>query len=488
MAFNFPSERKSTLVDDKYVAQITETITITDGRAPSDPKPSKGPSLAAGTGLTFVAQIVMFVLTMGTGILTARLLGPSGKGIYALMIFASTLATYLFGLGIPQFTACYAGKPDYSTGAILRNGYRFSLLGLVLAWSLAAFIWVKPNLLPNNEQAWYVLVVAAVLPFTLISAQTQGCLQGVNRMKAFNLMRMLSPAVNLAMLLAAVLWLNLGLLGALAAWICGEAAVAIGGFLTTTRYLADRGKQTHNLMKASGRFGLSVLLAQTVSILNLRFDLFLVGIFAGAASVGYYSVAASLSVLLWYLPSSIGTALIPRLASAPRLEAATMTAQACRMALAISMLSGVIAALVVTPLIPIVYGPDYSPSVTAFLLLLPGSVIFGVAHITTSYFNSALNRPLISTGLAGLSLTIDIVLNLALTPRWGILGASTAATTSYAISAAVALVVFSRVSGLGLAEVVLIRHEDWSKLQSVSRRMMTRVQSGLVGGLSSAIG
>jgi O-antigen/teichoic acid export membrane protein len=420
--------------------------------------------LAAGSGLTFAAQLLLFVLSMGTGVLTARLLGPEGKGVYSLLILAFTLSTLVFGAGGSQFAACFAGKGRYSTGAVLLNGLFMSAIGSGLAWIIVIAVVVSgPAVLPSEWQVRHVVLLAGLLPFGLLAAYTQSLLQGVDRMVAFNLMRVISPLATLVLLLIALIGFGAGLEGAIAAWVVGQIVTAVWGWLAARRYLADKGAAWTKLMAHSFQFGLSALVSLIIGTLNQRFDLFLVGAFCGNAGAGYYSVATSLSMLLWYLPASMAIALVPKLAVASRERGGEIAARACRMALAASILGAIGAAVVVTPLVPIVYGAEYRPSVPAFLLLLPGTAIFGVVHITTGYFMSALNRPLINSGLAGLSLIIDVLLNMILTPRWGVSGAAVSSTVSYCLSTGVALLVFARLSKTRLRDILIPRRGDWGQ-------------------------
>ena len=103
-----------------------------------------GLGLTASSGLTLLVQLILVGLSMGTGILTARLLGPEGKGGYSLLILGFTLATMVFGAGGPQFAACFAGKGTYPTGAVLINGVLMSVIGSGLAWIVTVVFVLEP--------------------------------------------------------------------------------------------------------------------------------------------------------------------------------------------------------------------------------------------------------------------------------------------------------------------------------------------------------
>jgi Na+-driven multidrug efflux pump len=74
--------------------------------------------------------------------------------------------------------------------------------------------------------------------------------------------------------------------------------------------------------------------------------------------------------------------------------------------------------------------------------------------------------------LAGLSFILDLLLNLVITPRIGVKGASISCAISYGISAMVALLVFSRLSKASLSDVLVPVRSDWSWLKQIKGRLL----------------
>jgi O-antigen/teichoic acid export membrane protein len=436
-------------------------------------------NLATGSGVTLVTQIFTFLLGIGTSILTARLLGPDGRGVYSLWILAFSLVLLVISVSIPQFTACFAGKQGYSAGSVFLNGIILSAIGGGLAWVVGGIVWLYPGILPQGWQIWYVILIAVFVPFGLLAAHTQAFLQGVDQILSLNILRILAPFVNLASLLIALVWLKSGVAGAALAWGSGQVAVALVGLIISRPFWKGDLRFQKGILGHSMRFGLSTLVSQLVGGFNQRFDFFLVGFFLTSAAVGQYSIAVSLAVMLWYIPASIGTVMIPKLAKASYTEGGRITAQVCRATFAINILTAIIAAAVVSPLIPIVYGNIYLPSISAFLFLLPGVAVFGLAHLFTAYIQSTLNRPLIATFVAGLSLTIDVLLDLVLIPKWGIIGASISSTISYTGSLIVAAFILARYSNIKVLDFFLPHKDDWVQYRNLLRSSYSKFRLNL---------
>jgi O-antigen/teichoic acid export membrane protein len=430
------------------------------------------PNVTINSGITFAAQIVLFLFGMISGILTSRLLGPQFRGVYSLLILSYSISVLLLGAGIPQFIACFAGRDTYTTSQLMQNALMVTVFGGVLALFLGGIVLVWPAILPGSWKSWYVLLIAGIVPIGILSANTQGMLQGTNQILLFNILRMAAPLVMVSLLLITLVGLKLGLSGAMAAWAAGEVAAAVGGIAATRRYFKMPFHADMPLLRHSFQFGGKILLSLIVGTFNQRFDYFLVGLICGSAGVGHYSVAVSLSMMLWYVPAAIGTVLVPELASSSEARRISLTAQGIRISLAFGAFSMIAFALAVTPLIPIVYGEAYRPTVPLFLLLLPGVAFFGLVHVTSSYFTSGLHRPAINMALAGLSFILDLLLNLVITPRIGVKGASISCAISYGISAMVALLVFSRLSKESLSDVLVPVRSDWMWLKKINRYLI----------------
>ena len=81
------------------------------------------------------------------------------------------------------------------------------------------------------------------------------------------------------------------------------------------------------------------------------------------------------------------------------------------------------------PAIIKLYRADYAASVPV-LRILAISLIFGYLSFITGALLNATNKQKTQTGLIGFSLVLSIILNLILLPRWGIIGAASAALAS----------------------------------------------------------
>jgi len=74
---------------------------------------------------------------------------------------------------------------------------------------------------------------------------------------------------------------------------------------------------------------------------------------------------------------------------------------------------------------------------------------------------SGRGRPMLNTYIGGMSLVVNVLLNILWIPMYGINGAALASTVSYGVTLVVQLFVYCRVSGNSWTNVLLPQPGDW---------------------------
>src|SRR2546425_4614678 len=135
----------------------------------------------------FGAQIVVTVLGVGTGVITARALGPHDRGIFQLLLLLPTTLSNFVKLGIPQANVYFMRRRGAAASDVASNSLWLALaLGGALAvvcylgrdWLLAHFLkGAPPVTLPP---------VLVLLPFVLVQTYFLGVLQAEERFGEYN--------------------------------------------------------------------------------------------------------------------------------------------------------------------------------------------------------------------------------------------------------------------------------------------------------------
>ena len=190
-----------------------------------------------------------------------------------------------------------------------------------------------------------------------------------------------------------------------------------------------------------------------LSLANYRIDQWLMGALTSARQIGLYSIAGSWSEALFFLPTALAQVQRPNLVRDDPAGAARQTAVVFRAAVVITIALAIAVALLAPVLCTTIFGPRFADSVPQLRILTIGSL--GI--VATKLLGNALvaqGRPLRQTLAILSSFVVILVLDVALIPSLGGVGASIASAGAYAVGGLVVVAVFARTFGLPASELV----------------------------------
>jgi O-antigen/teichoic acid export membrane protein len=258
--------------------------------------------VARGAGITSFGQGASRVLSYASQVALARMYGAAQLGLYVLgttlVVMANVLAQIGMDNGVVRYVAHYRVEKDVARmrGIILLALWISFGLSLVLAGLMffsAGFLADKVYNKPSLEIL--IRVFSVSLPFFTLMSMTLWALQGFQNVRYPTYVRqILQPLVNLVLV---VLFYLLGaqVIGAAAAY----ALSMVGGSVLALYYLKrvfprflDRAVpakfETRALLEASG----PMIVANVTNQIYPWTTVTVLGIFAGAETVGLYQVAA----------------------------------------------------------------------------------------------------------------------------------------------------------------------------------------------------
>jgi O-antigen/teichoic acid export membrane protein len=159
----------------------------------------------------------------------------------------------------------------------------------------------------------------------------------------------------------------------------------------------------------------------------------------------------------------------------PKTDAGRIAAVLTRTTIVVALLTAIPAFVLGPRLVRFVYGSEFADAGVALRLILPGVVAYSVVAILSRYIVGR-GRPGTSTVVLLLGLFTNVVMNLVLIPRYGILGAAAASSISYAATAVATLAVFRRLSGRGWAETLIVRRSDILAVGRAAAAAMDRLR------------
>jgi O-antigen/teichoic acid export membrane protein len=219
-------------------------------------------------------------------------------------------------------------------------------------------------------------------------------------------------------------------------------------------------------------YGIAAWPAGILGTAALRFDVFLLAHYAGTTAVGIYSIAVTFAELCMYVPGALSGVLIPKVASGEQ-GGLEVTLRVARVLWIVTAGVAVLVLVVAAPLIPLIFGSEFSASVLPLVCILPGVVFTAMSSSAAAYL-AGVGRPVDVTRAAGLNVVVNIAANVVLAPRLGAVGAALASTLSYGAAAAMLVFLFRRQTHSRLSRLLLPGREDFLDLYQGARRALRR--------------
>jgi len=227
-------------------------------------------------------------------------------------------------------------------------------------------------------------------------------------------------------------------------------------------------------LKESFVYGVKVHLAGIFDFLHSRIDLFLINFFINPFSAGIYFVSVRLAEGVWLFSISAGTILFPKVASEkdPQ-KLKEFTPLVCRNVLFFCLLIILFLFLISEFLINFLYSSDYSGAILSFRILLVGVLAVSGWHVLANDL-SARGKPMLNTWAIGISVFLNIFLNILWIPKWGINGAALATTISYLVMFVVTIIFYTRISGNKTKDIILLKKNDFKFYKEIMHRVFGR--------------
>jgi O-antigen/teichoic acid export membrane protein len=412
--------------------KMTEFL-LPDG-APSEDAAPRPEGLGARSGVlvasapVLLAKILSTIFLAGLAVVTARALGPSGRGVLVLMITIPSFTTLLGTLGVNLAARI---RMVAQTAPVSLDEY-LGVSGMLVALqapvaALAVFV-----LLPLTGV--HVSLSRAVI-VGLFGAATLADIFLLHAFFAFG--RTAEAAAvdaggSLAQLLLVIAVLVAGKTNpdaVLVAMTAGAAIQAVANLLALQRLgmpirprwsVRVAGELIHE-----GYPGIGLALGQA---LTFRVDRYIAGLFLVPASVGIYSVSATGSETLRLLPYAVSEVVFYKAASARMSE--TDLARVVRIVTVSFVAALALAAATASWVVPLAFGDAFRPAIGPLRILL-----LGEGGMCVYFLNLAIAVPrggmrgIAAASVAGLLLVC--VLDVVLIPRMGIAGAAWASVVAY---------------------------------------------------------
>ncbi len=413
---------------------------------------------------TFATQVVCLLFGVVTSVLVARILGPEGKGLFALCVLSSLIITHFFSLGVAPATTYYLADRRFPLKEVLGNNLLLAggLGGGGVLVGLIVVLGFRSRLFPDIP-AGYLCLSLALVPVLLAFFYLQAIFLGLQRFREYNASAVLRAASFLCLAAVVLLVFRAGIWGALVAAVLAWLAADIALCCWAKKVASGVDFRFNGVyLRSAIGYGIRAHLGSVLSFLNYRLDAFLVNWLLGPAAVGFYSISVLLAEKIWLVSNAAGAVLFPRVAAEKDPTARKrITPKVIRSVLVVSVLSALVLFLAGRWLIVLLFSERFLPAAGPLRILLLGVIAFSLSRIMSNDI-AARGRPILNTYVAAGTLVLNILLNLFLIPRYGIEGAAGASTVSYLVTLVARLFIYCRLSGNTWRCVLLPQRGDWT--------------------------
>lgn len=409
---------------------------------------------------TFITAGLQIVVTA----VLARLLAPEAFGLVAMATLVLRFGQYFAQMGVGQAIVQRAELGDDHASAGFWSSVIIGALFTTLAWALAP---LASQAFGNAELVSVLRWMSLSFLITGTSTTSFALLRRAMRFKAVAVVEVSAYVAGYggALVLAAT---GAGVWALVFAGLCQTAVASVLYNLVARPILVPVGRwQPYRELLG---FGTTVSFISFLEFVNSNLDTMVVGRFAGAANLGYYTRALSLTGLpMQYMSTSLSKVLLPSFSRAQDDSARVARAYLSVITVfaGIGLPVGLGMSGAAREIVAVLLGPQWGASVPVMRIVAVASVAAMLSHFggimleATARLKEKLTLRLSQLALFGVA--------LLLLGRFGLVGFAAA----FAVSEAAQLV----------AQTVVI-----SRALSVSARSLMRAYGpGLAGGVLAAV-
>lgn len=394
-----------------------------------------------------VGEVVVKAFGLITLPVYTRIFSPEEYGTLSIVLTVAGLVMAVVALGGDSaFVRYFLAARTFHDRQVVTSTW----IGFLGAWSVAATVLLLPLSGPLSELATgagsaggLMAIGLLITPLRLINLMCAQVLRIEFRAGAYTILNVTTLALTVSLGLIGAVVLDLGLLGVVLGMLAAEVAMLPLRIASARHLLAWQfsGSALLQLLK----YGIPLVPTSLAYWVFTTSDRVLLGNLSTLEQVGLYSVAASLVSLTNIAITALGQAWSPHLFRTYEEDPSVAGLLSARMFTYILAGFGSIAVgmtVFAQDLIGLVAGEQFSASAAAVAPLAAGTIAYATTQVTAGGI-SLTGRTGYLALYSWLAAGINIVLNLLLIPRFGMVGSAWATAAAY-VSLTAAYLVTSR--------------------------------------------
>jgi len=396
-------------------------------------------------GWVFASSIIVLLLHFIQKPILARYLGPDGLGLFTMAIMIVGIIELIATFGIDGALTRYVAMSKENKEAVssLVSSALITILIFGMLTSIALFLCSNTlaNLFDMPLLDSLLKIYAFAFTFSILLAVIIGFFRGLREMKYYSFIRILQASLALTFI-SVLLMIGFGAEGAMLGIVLtfiasfGVAIVTVKRFVRFT--VSDYKKNTRMLAS----FGSRLIGVNMIGQIYYYIDILMIGYFLTSTDVGYYAIAISLSRFFWLVPSAMGSVSYPAIseywAKDNHQAINKMVDKSTKYSACLLIFAGMSVVFFAKDIISIVFTSVFLPAVLPLTILIIGTVTSGVLRSVDGLF-AGTGKVNLVLKISSIGTVMAILLNIALIPTYGIIGAAIATTATYILRTAISL-------------------------------------------------
>lgn len=371
-------------------------------------------------------------------IVLGKELGPSGLGLYTLVftiyMFGMQFAAFGIGAALTKYVAQYSddqGKiKEFVSSGIIGSLVSGSVMGILL-YLLSSTISIQ--FFHNPEMTELLKLTALCFPFIAMQKSVIGTLNGLRKMEWYAVVNIVQNVSVMLVSIILVLLLDMNVKGAVIGFVAPTILIGTISLIFVKDHFTTKQALIKTVLKEVSVFGFYVVLANSIGIINTQIDSLLIGHFMSNTDVGYYAVAVMFMSGITLLPQAtqrVTTTAIARYYAENDLESVRCLIKGTmKKTFLLSMTITLVFALFGKTLIEIIFTEDFLPAYAPLLILTIGYAIYAT-FVSVGSCLSSIGKVQIVFKISAMCAIMNTLLNIALIPKYGLIGAASATTAS----------------------------------------------------------
>jgi O-antigen/teichoic acid export membrane protein len=414
-----------------------------------------GDTARRNTALSVLALVGPSLLTFGLTLYLVRALGPSEYGVFALALAVGLLLLLPSDLGVTHSAARYVAEHRGDAALVARvlaDGLRLKLLGaLVVCAGLFAAAGAIAAAYDEPSLTWPLRAMALAVFAQSLMAYWNTAFVALRRV-SLNLRVVLSESVAEVGASVALVALGAGAAGAAFGRAAGFAFGALVALFLVYRLLGGGALAVHGSGSHARRIakyaGALVVVDLAYSAL-LSVDSLVIGAVLEAEDVGLFQAPYRLAYALAFVGLAFANGIAPRMSRTGDGPDATAFVAALRYLVPFQVAFAVPLLVWAEPIVHVLLGEEYDDSVEVLRALAVFAFAAGFSplfSLSANYLGEARRR----IPIAIAALLVNLVVDLALIPEIGIIGAAIGTNLAVVLYTGAHLWLCDRVVGLPL--------------------------------------